>query len=328
MNVTIKDIARLAGVSHPTVSKALNNEPGVRLETRQKILQLAEQLNYVPNMAAKRLVDRKSNCIGLIWPPADSLFFYNLFKEIQRKVANAGKNVLISIADPVAALRTFNQHFIDQIVFWRAPNWKPSDGFLQEWKKFHGEMLLVGGGRMPGTHCITLDRRTGILLAMKHLFELGHRKISYVGQPSDKLLAFMEGVEEYNLDYRPEYMVRVDSKERYDEPTFMRLLNQADSPTAFIVDSSVVLFHMIKLFRQHRIRIPDDYSVIVYDETPELELFEIPLTTVGPPMELLSRKISDILLSNEKDEPLTSWIEDQVVTELTMRKSTAAPKRP
>ena len=77
-NVTIKDIAIAAGVSHPTVSKALNNAPGVSDETRRKILKLAAQMNYTPNMAAKRLANKGNRSIGFIWPKAEGIFFYHL----------------------------------------------------------------------------------------------------------------------------------------------------------------------------------------------------------------------------------------------------------
>ena len=100
-NVTIKDIAIAAGVSHPTVSKALNNAPGVSDETRRRILKLAAQMNYVPNMAARRLANKGNRSIGFIWPKAEGIFFYHLVNALQEEAGARGIDVLVSMSDSV-----------------------------------------------------------------------------------------------------------------------------------------------------------------------------------------------------------------------------------
>ena len=121
-NVTIKDIAQAAGVTHPTVSKALNNAPGVRAETRQRILELAEQMNYIPNVAAKRLAKQKNRSLGFIWPQIEGLFFYHLCSDLQREAVRRDIDVVVSMSEPSKALRTFTNTL--STLHWRgsSPN--------------------------------------------------------------------------------------------------------------------------------------------------------------------------------------------------------------
>ncbi|WP_409345048.1 LacI family DNA-binding transcriptional regulator [Paenibacillus sp. MBLB4367] len=288
MKVTIKDIAKAAGVSHPTVSKALNGAPGVSEEIRKKIEKIAKQMNYVPNLAAKRLADRRTNSIGLIWPRLEGLFFYHLGLRLQKEAAGLGLDVILSLDDPPRALRAFHKHFVDQIVFWCAPNWTPSLEFMRQKELFHGQMLLMGGGRLEGTHRIGIDRKGAIYEAVRHLADYGHRKITFIGDSSEKLAGFTQGVLEQKLEYHSDYRIETKEGEPFPETRVAELLAKKDRPTAFIVDSQTYAFALIKLFKERNIRIPDDYSLIVYDDIPEMEGMDIPLTTVGPSVRQLA----------------------------------------
>ena len=294
MKVTIKDIAKMAGVSHPTVSKALNNEPGVSEETQDKILKIARQVGYVPNLAAKSLAQHKTNSIGLIWPQNESLIFYHLCNEIQKEALKYGVNVLMSMSEISTAMRTFNQHFIDMVVAWLPPEWTPGIDFLKEREMFQGNMLIIGGGRMEGAHRIGIDRKTGILNLVKYLSGLGHKKIAFSGEQSDKMVGFMQGILEYGLEYRPEYMLCKQELRENQGRIFMDLLLSKDKPSAIISDSQKNTFIMIKLFRSNNIRIPDDFSLAAYDDIPEMEVIDIPLTTVGPSLNKLAVKVMEI----------------------------------
>ncbi|RKN83906.1 LacI family DNA-binding transcriptional regulator [Paenibacillus ginsengarvi] len=328
MTVTIKDIARLAGVSHPTVSRALNDDPGVNEETRRKIIRIAKQLNYVPNLAAKRLAERKSNCIGMIWPAFESMFFYNLCKEIQREAAKKGMNVLLSLDEPVEAMRTLNQQFVDHVIYWAGPGWKPPAAFLKEKELFKGDMLLMGGGLVPEAHCLTIDRKTGIYEAVKHLAAMGHTRIGFIGETTDKLVGFTQGIVDCKLDFRSDFLVSVGhahtAEEPFDEGTVTELLLSARRPTALVLDSQVVFFQLTKLLRRHKIRVPDDLSLIVYDDVPELQLFEVPLTTIGPPIRSLAERAIALLTAKTSEEE-NGWQEEEIKTQLVVRQSVARP---
>lgn len=314
----------MAGVSHPTVSKALNNEPGVSSETRSKIMMIAQQVNYVPNLAAKRLADQKTNSIGLIWPQNEGLFFYHLCNNIQKEAAKIGVNVIMSMANPALALRTFNEHFVDMVIAWLAPNWVPSVEFLKERELFQGKMLVMGGGQISDAHRITIDRKSGLYSSVKYLAQLGHRRVAYIGEHNDKLVGFMQGLLELGLEYYPNYVLVVNDNYEVIEQKLMDLLSSEKRPTAFIVDCQGNLFMLYKILRRHQIRIPDDFSLIVYDDIPEMEVFDIPLTSVGPSIKTLVSETLNIFV--DKDSKFSSkHLADIVVTpELTVRQSTRA----
>lgn len=328
MTVTIKDIAKMAGVSHPTVSRALNDDPGVNEETRRNILRIAKQLNYVPNLAARRLAERKSNCIGMIWPAFESMFFYNLCKEIQKEAAKKGMSVLLSLDEPVVAMRTLNQQFVDHVIYWAVPDWEPPAEFLKEKALFKGDMLLMGGGNIEDAHCLRIDRRHGIYEAVRHLAGLGHTDIGFIGQTTDKLVGFTQGIVDCKLDFRRDFLVQVGesptAEEPFDEQTVTELLLGDRRPTALILDSQIAFFQLSKLLRRHKIRVPDDISLIIYDDVPELQLFEVPLTTIGPPLKQLAERAIDMLSQYGSDEG-RGWQVEEIKTQLVVRESAITP---
>lgn len=320
MKVTIKDIAREAGVSHPTVSKALNGAPGVSEDIRKKIVAIASRMNYVPNLAAKRLVDRKTNSIGLIWPKIEGLFFYHMGMQIQKEAASRGIDVILSLAEPPEALRIFNEHFVDEILFWCAPDWLPSVEFIKQRELFHGNMLLMGGGRMERTHYIGIDRKSAVYEAVRYLAGQGHRKLTFIGNRSDKLTGFTQGLLELRLDYHDHYFIPIEPGESVTESKMQPLLDGEDRPTAFIVDSQTYAFELLKLFRKRKLRIPGDYSLVVYDDIPEMERMEVPLTTVGPSIPKLALTALDILTGRD-GRGESKWADVDIGCELHIRKS-------
>lgn len=321
---TIKDIAKAAGVTYVTVSRALNGEPGVSEQTRQSIRELAEQMGYVPSLAAKKLAQRQPDTIGMIWPRFRGLFFYDLGYEIQQEAAKRGLHVLMTMVDGEEALRTFNRYFVDYIVYWR-PNWNPTLGFLQEKEKFRGEMLLLGGWRTERAHSITIDRSKAFRDAVRHLAELGHRAIAFVGQHRDldKYNGYMQGIAEGKLEYRTDYVVEPMHPEFRD--TFLTLMRRSDRPTALVVDSQGALFRVHRLLHELKLSIPDELSLVVYDDVPELDLFHVPLTTIGPSFQQMAKRTLDILTrersNNGENEQV--WIEEELDCQLTVRQSTA-----
>lgn len=320
--ITIKDIAKAAGVTHATVSRALNNEPGVSESVKQKILMLAEQMNYVPNMAAKKLVRQKTNLIGLIWPVVDGLFFYNLSVEIQKQGAGRGFPVIMSSASPVEAMRIFNQIAVDYIIFWNGNYGNPSIDFLKETERFSGQLLTMGGGKIENANCLSIDRRSGLHHAVRHLAELGHRKIAFAGADPNKLNGYMQGIAEYKLDYSADLII--DPLLPGFEQMVAELLRTANRPTSFIAESQGLLFQVLRIFRELGLHIPTDLSVIVYDDVPELEIFEIPFTTVGPAIQDLASKALDIVTTPKIDGE-SGTRADVIPAKLTIRRSTAAP---
>lgn len=316
--ITIKDIAKAAGVTYVTVSRALNDEPGVGEQTRQKIKALAEQMNYVPSLAAKKLVQRQANTVGLIWPKQKGIFFYDLSFALQQEAAQHGLQLLLSMASPEEAMRTFNQHYVDYVIYWR-PSWNPTFEFLQEKEKFRGQMLLLGGWKTERAHSIRIDRTGAFRSAVYHLAELGHHSIAFVGQAElDKYNGYMQGMAEQRLDYNVEHVL--DPRAEEFDRLFCEMMLSGNRPTAIVADCHGTLHSIAPLLRKLNLRIPEDASLVVYDDT-EQQYYDIPLTTVGPSIPELARRSFAILTAEKSGEDIC-WVDEQVKSQLTVRKST------
>lgn len=321
MSVTIKDIARAAGVSHPTVSRALNDDPGVNEETRRKIIKIAEQLNYVPNLAARRLADRKSNCIGLIWSPYDSLFFFKLCQEIREQAAKYGQHILISLAEPEQALQVFNQQFVDHIIFWSPPEWQPTANFLKQKQLFKGDILAMGGGAVEEAHCVAINRKTGIQQAVAHLVNRGHRKITFIGKTTDKLVGFMQGMVDHKLDFAADSFIAADESHCINEQQIRDMLQGSSRPTAVVLDSETVFVQFAKLARRLKLHIPEDLALISYDDVSEMELFDAAVTTVAPSIKQLAEAAVKTLLEPQDSTSGKSWINMEIEASLVIRET-------
>lgn len=302
-DVTIKDIAKIAGVSHPTVSKALNNLPGVGEETRKRILEVVRELGYTPNPAARRLVNRSgTRSIGLIWPQVEGLFFYHLCNAIQKEAAKRDINVFVSMSEPAAALHMFNDYFVDFVLGWFFPNWIPSPQFIHERSLYKGNIALVGGYILDeNTYAIQIDRAEGIYRAMSYLAKLGHRRVAYIGHQNDKSTGYMRGVLDFHLESVAEFMLLI-STDYYDNPQlyeaelgygFEKLWRNTPRPTALIFDEQEIAFSILKVLHRLQISIPEDLSIIVYDDIPELSVYDTPLTSCAPVLSDLVQAVMD-----------------------------------
>ena len=329
MRVTIKDIARIAGVSHPTVSRALNGEEGVGEETRARILEIARQLDYVPNLAAKRLARHKTNTIGLVWPQKKSLFYYHLNCQIQLDAQKAGYNVVMSMAEPAEALRVLNQQLVDMAIFWLPEEWILDADFLREKETFRGPVFILGGGRTDRCHIIDIDRQKGVRNAVLFLAERGHRNIGFVGSGDDKHIGFMQGILEAGLDYRPRNQI-VDNFREYlleEEwnhfvPRFEEMFSQKEPPTAVLAATQASVFYMIRYARYRGLDIPRDVSVAAYDDVPEILMVDLPLTTVGPSIPRISQTVLDLIQKMDDPQESQQWADISIMPEIVLRDTT------
>lgn len=301
MGVTIKDIAAAAGVSHPTVSKALNNAPGVSERTRARILKIAAQMGYSPNLAARNLANKQNRSIGLVWPEAEGLFYYHLCKTLQRQAARRDIDVFASMSGLPRALHNFREHLVDYAVCWLGPAWMPDDAFLQEKALFKGQITVVGGGTTQGVNWLGIDRAKGIFETVQYLAGLGHRRIAFVGEESEKSAGYLRGVLECGLDYSPGLMItsptgfyyKLPSKRGDMDARFAALWHGPQRPTALILDSQGSAFAMIYTLLRLNIRIPEDLSIVTYDDIPEISIFPVQLDTCSPSMEQIVAMVLD-----------------------------------
>ena len=308
--VTSRDVAERAGVSRTTVSFVLNEVEGVRIseEPRQRVLDAAQELGYVPNAVAQALASRRTRIIGLVF----SRSYHHLTSD----------DFLLQIVDGL--LDVVRQHGI-RLLLDSIENLDQEDAYLNlaRAKRIDGVILslprsddielrtlveegfpVVLIGRLPGVDIcsVDVDNRSAARTAVEHLLSLGHTRIGCItnGDPSfivasDRLLGYQEALTTADIPY-DETLVRYGNYSPESGFEAMNsLLQEPVLPTAVFVASDVVAFGVMAAIHKHRLKIPDDIAVIGFDDVPLSRFLYPPLTTIHLPAAELGRKAGELL---------------------------------
>ena len=212
--VTIKDIARAANVDPSTVTRSLQGSERVKPATRDKIANLASEMGYVPNMAARTLVNRRSKLVGVVIPDMTNPFFADLCKGIEDEAVKHDLRILITDTRGIEAaereaVNLFLELKVDGLII-------PSARCPQS---YYDELLaavpVVHVNREEATHHVSCDTVHGSILVMQHLLELGHQRIGFVRGPAGpgrepKMFAYRQALDDAGFDYDPELIFAFD----------------------------------------------------------------------------------------------------------------------
>ncbi|MDC3416197.1 LacI family DNA-binding transcriptional regulator [Aquibacillus salsiterrae] len=307
MSITIKDIAELAGVSYSTVSKALNNSPLVKPNTKAKIIRIAKEQGYEPNFAARRLVQKQSHTIGLVWPTVERVALSTLVTKIKEEIEKHGYSMILSINSASTAIEMFKRFQIDAVIVFEETKQKMDASVF-------ANLPIISYGTALNNEIpfVDVNYRQAMLLGVKYLVDLGHKRISFVGDFSpvdqrqiEKYEGFLEAFEKYNLPVTPHTIVNTGGLDWYDGYHATKRLVETDStlPTAVIGSSYDISAGIIRALREKDLIIPKDISVIGYDNIPQMANLETPLTSIGPPIDVIAKEIvtTVFMLMDEKD---------------------------
>ncbi|SDO32318.1 LacI family DNA-binding transcriptional regulator [Halobacillus aidingensis] len=306
MGVTIKDIAKAAEVSYSTVSKALRDSPLVKEPTKQKIIKIAAQLGYQPNVAARSLVSKKSHTIGIVWPTIERVTHSALITGLNKRLEELSYTTLISINDMEHAINTFNRYQVDAIVAFDERN-------SQEPANSTVPIITYGIAHEESPFpTVDVNRKQAVRAAVNYLTEHGHEEITYIGGMTkvdhlqeEKVNGFLEAVQENGIA-ASSVVIAVEDLESYDGYEAMKKVCAAQAvPTAIISGSHDLSKGILRAVHEKGLSIPGDVSIISYDNIPATESFEVPLSTVGVPLHTITEKLADVvmrLISEEKVE--------------------------
>ncbi|CAG9623198.1 LacI family DNA-binding transcriptional regulator [Sutcliffiella rhizosphaerae] len=297
MTITIKDIALKAGVSYSTVSKALNDSPLVKPITKNKILNIAKEMGYEPNFAAQRLVSKQSKVIGLIWPTLERIAHSTVVTQINEEISKNSYSMILSINSIKDSIEMFKRFQVDGIIVFDEKN---QDAL----KDCSLPFVTYGVGKDKSFPVIDVNYQESMDITVKYLYSLGHRRIAYVGDFSpvderqlEKYNAVRNSLNELGLP-NTENMFHTGGLDWYDGyVATKRLLQSSFKPTAIIGSSYDISAGIIRALRESNIIIPKDISVISYDNIPQMANLEIPLTSVGVPIEEIAQCMVQTLLT-------------------------------
>ena len=333
------DIAYLAGVSQPTVSRALRGSPRVSDETRQRILAIASQLHYKVDKNASNLRFQRSNTLALLFfedPTSDDSainpFFVSMLASITRACARRGYDLLISFQQQS---RNWHEDYEDN---------HKADGlillgygdYLQHRLRLddlieHGTHFVCWGAVEPGQPGVSIgsDNCRGGYEATRHLASLGRREIAFLGDASSHYPEFFEryrgyarALEEAGVSARSTLRVDAVSTEQSGYGAAEELLARGQGFDAIVAASDLIAIGAIRALQLRGIEVPRDVSVIGFDDIPAATLANPPLTTIAQDTRLAGELLVDGLLSQirgERAEP------QMLPTRLIVRRSCGAP---
>ena len=332
---TIKDIAREAKVSVSTVSYALNDGPrSVPTEVKDRILEVAAKLHYRPNRLARSLITRKSHVIGIV-PPRVELdmivgpYFVSMLNGIVNTYELLQQDVLIltqiKSTESREAIYPLLDGRCDGAIFLAPPHDSEGIAYLSEINFPH----VVLNGRNTTSANFDIDNYGGMKLAVQHLADLGHKKIGMVQGPENHIdghernTGFINSMRELGLKIVPEWMVDGGFQQSLGLIAGRQILALSNRPTAVCCGNDESALGMYGACKELGIIIPDEISIVGFDNVPMATLVEPNLTTVRQPFDEMSRHAAKSLIALIDGCLITQ--SKQFETSLVIRKSTACP---
>ncbi len=293
MNPTIKDVARKAKVSVATVSRVLNNLPGYTEETRKKVMEVIEEIGYQPNALARGLVCKRSHTIGILMPSLSSMVTSEMLKGIEDKAHKSDKSVIVCNTDndgirTLEYLDVLKEKQVDGIIVVSA-NINPFQyqKILQMKKPVVLVSTLYSGSNLP---YVKVDDQRAAYDATLYLINKGHQRIGMIsGTKNDKIAGnpriqgYKQALEANDIFLDDQYIAYGDFKFKSGIVAMEKLLNTVPDITAIFAASDEMAAGALVCAYKRGIRVPDDLSIIGYDNTQIAEMTIPPLTTLSQP---------------------------------------------
>ncbi len=331
-SVTIHDVAHAAGVSVSTVSRVLNNKDDVSAETFENVQQVIQDLGYTSSLAARSMRSRKTNVIGLIMPDVDNPFSIEVMRGVNQAIKQFDYDLIIyTSGDSTTTSWPAREQKYTSLL-----NGSVTDGVIvvaPTASTFTTNFPIVGVDHHPGDAdfpAIIATNYEGALSVMDYLIQLGHRRIGFVGGRQDLQSAirreqgYLEGLK--RADISVDLNLIVDGKFRMDlgYQAGQQLLNLADRPTAIFAANDQSAFGVIKAAHEMGLKIPDDLSLVGFDNSPESTNY-LPsgLTTVDQGLRQMGLAATEMLINLIKGEVMNQLIH-KIPTQLIIRGSCRA----
>ena len=331
--VTMQDIARASGVSQSTVSRVLNDtltSVPIAEGTRRRVLDVAARLGYRPNPLARGLRGAKTMLLGVIVREISDLFFTLVVDALTTAARRRNYNVVLgtahSQADEAIVLRAvLETRHCDGIVVLGDMRDQPR--LLDDLGAAHVPVVtLWQGGALGGVATVTIDNRGGIASAVDHLAALGHRKFGFIGGDPlvdivERRAAFADRVAEHGFRVDDDSVVLGSNTPGAGADAFRRLMRLADPPTAIVTANDTVAIGALHAAHALGIVVPDQVSIVGFDDIAIADYTAPPLTTVRQPVDEMAERAVALAV----DLPSPPGSHHVFPTTLHVRQSTGRP---
>jgi DNA-binding LacI/PurR family transcriptional regulator len=303
---TIRDVAERAGVSHQTVSRVINGHDLVSAETRRRVEEAIRELNYVPSPIARGLNSNRTHNIGLVSTNISDHFFAEVAAGAEIEARRHGYCLVIASveghaeADERAYLRLMLERRVEGLIVARPRLPISTD---QVGPPLEVPLVAIASSQSPGLTVVDVDNRRGGLDAVSFLLARGHTRIATITGPTvwpsarARLEGYRDALRQAGITLDPSLVERASGWGLEDGQAAMaRLLARQARFTALFAYSDLIAIGAIRELRAARLRVPEDVSVVGYDDIPVAAFLEPPLTTVSQPMREVGERAASLLL--------------------------------
>lgn len=334
--VTITDVARAANVHASTVSRVLNGRAELSLlpETRERVIAAATRLGYRPSALARGLRLRRTFTLGMLVPDITNPVFPSIIKGVEGAAHARGYHLILCNTDDsfereASYLRVLREWRVDGILI--ASSFTADSTIAELRREKVPFVLLNSSSRANDDLTVTPDNRQGVSAALDHLIQLGHRRIGLIAAPQttttgqERLMAALAALRRHHLAHEDALVAVADSfSEASGYRAARRLVLDGEPLTAIVGANDLIALGAIRLAREIGLAVPEDLSVVGFNDIPQCELFDPPLTTVHVPLEEMGVLAAAFLIDQVEGRHIERR---QVVleTELVVRGSTAPP---
>jgi LacI family transcriptional regulator len=331
--VTIFDIAKTAGVSYSTVSRVATNFERVNPETRRRVLEVMEQLGYVPNQHARSLARGKSQIVGLLVHALGSEYIGEIVRGIDEELSEFNYDLMLYTTH---RRKGKEAHYVSTITRGLADGLllvvpMGREAYLDALRDVNFPHVLVDeDGIIGSSPSVGTTNRKGAYDAIRYLLQLNHRRIGFISDVMslntavERLKGYRAALEEYGIGYDRD-LVQEDDFVRPGTRTLVEnLLALAEPPTAILTSSDPIAFRVMETLREHNLDIPRDMSVIGFDDIPHASLVYPRLTTVREPLYEMGKTAAKMLLARIQGLEVPQQ-HIQLETELIVRDSCCPP---
>ena len=330
---TLKDIAKAAGVSVSTVSKALNDSYEIKDETKIKIIRAAKELNYNINSEKNYVNKNKSHLIGVICPEVNSNYYAQLVTHLEASIAKRGYNSILAVTGFEAEkeenyLNLFINQQVDGIILITENQDIQAITHKIKYLWNIPIVLIAADTEVSDFDCIKIDDYFGVVTGMNHLIGLGHEKIAYIGDAlsGGRFDAYREVMHNNGIEIYDKLYKILDV--RYEECGYQgmnEILDSGEIPTAVFAAYDDVAIGAIRAITEHGLTIPGDISIIGVDNITVSPYLAKGLTTTSGPVKEMADVSVSILNKKIKDDEYTVVQHVLFKPELIVRETTAAP---
>ncbi|WP_236783131.1 LacI family DNA-binding transcriptional regulator [Arthrobacter sp. QXT-31] len=326
MNVTMSDVARAAGVSPALVSLAFRDAYGVSKKSREHILKTAASMGYEPNRVASRLASKSDGTIGVFLLDLHNEVFADMFDGMREAAQPHDRELVLSVGSVGGAL---DRPALDSLVRTRV-DVAIAAGLLlpdKELASYLGRLRLVSVARtVPGFDAVASDNKLGATMAVEHLLELGHRRIVHLASPPtdgylERRHGYIRAMEKAGL--KPQ-TITCDYSRSAAAAIAAPLLDSAERPTAIFTHNDQTALGVLDAAHALGLKVPEDITVVGYDNTSASQLPGVDLTTVDLHPVDLGRRAAEVAILRSMNPTMEPMVE-VFSPSLIVRASSAPP---